>query len=71
MPMIHSYLYLLFFQLKIYKKKNKTQTNTVKAEPVKPAGTIRQSMNSNQLLQKESKMALVSAVNGVTYLHNL
>lgn len=52
-----------FLQLKIFKKKSKTQSSTGKAESMKPAGTIRQSMNPNQFLQEESKIALMSTVN--------
>lgn len=63
MPPIHSYLDSFFFQLKIFKKKSKTQSNKDKAEPVKPAGTIRQSRNPKQLLQEEPKITLVSMVN--------
>lgn len=62
MLIIHGYLDL-FFLLKIFKKKSNTLSNKGKAEIVKPAGTIRQSMNPNQLLQEESKITLVSTVN--------
>lgn len=62
MPIIHGYLDL-FFLLKIFKKKSNTLSNKGKAEIVKPAGTIRQSMNPNQLLQEESKITPVSTVN--------
>lgn len=44
------------------KKKGNTQSNAGKAEPVKPAGSIRHRVNPNQLLQEESKIPLVSTV---------
>lgn len=56
------WLFEFIISVEATKKKDNTQNYAGKDEPVKPAGSIRQRMNPNQLLQEESKNPLVSRV---------